>query len=369
MMRVLHYIPSIDRTSGGVGSYMALLSKELGKIVELHIVTHGTENMLPMENATVHYIATWHHPLKMRSEWMALLNEVQPDIVHVNTCWIPSCALVQRWTQKCGLKVVLSPHGMLEPWILSRHYWTKKLPALLLYQKAAIKNADLLHATAESEQENLLQLGWNKNIGVVANGVDVDNITMKTSWQRTGKVLFLSRVHPKKGIEFLLESIANMQDADIEAVIAGEGEPQYISSLKEYAARLCVAAKVKFVGGVYGCEKWRLYREADCFVLPTHSENFGIVIAEALASGTPVITTKGTPWHDLETHHCGWWTEIGAQPTTDALRTFLSCPENELEAMGRRGRQLIEEKYSTQKIAQDMLGLYERTLNKGKSCS
>lgn len=359
MMRVLHYIPSIDRTSGGVGSYMALLAKPLGTMAELHVVTHHTENMLPMEKATVHYVSTWKHPMRMRREWLRLLEEIKPDVVHVNCCWIPSCAMVQRWAQQEGYKVVLSPHGMLEPWILRRHYYTKKLPALLLYQKAAVKRADIIHATAESERQNLLKLGWNKHISIVANGVDVSGIEMKQSWRRTGRVLFLSRVHPKKGIEFLLESAAALKDANLQFLIAGEGDAAYIDSLKERAAQLGVADRIQFLGGVYGDEKWRLYREADLFVLPTHSENFGIVIAEALASGTPVITTVGTPWQELRTHHCGWWTEIGTVPTSSALRSFLALTEEELAAMGRNGRRLIEESYSTEKVARDMVGMYD----------
>ena len=111
-----------------------------------------------------------------------------------------------------------------------------------------------------------------------------------------------------------------------------------------------------------GEEKWRVLREADLFVLPTHSENFGIAIAEALASGTPVITTKGTPWRDIENQHCGWWTEIGVEPTKEALRSFINMSESELETMGRNGRRLIEEKYSDTAIAKQMVNIYEKLL-------
>ena len=117
---------------------------------------------------------------------------------------------------------------------------------------------------------------------------------------------------------------------------------------------------ITFCGGVYGDEKWRLFRCADVFVLPTYSENFGIVVAEALACGTPVITTIGTPWQDLEGMHCGWYTEIGVRPTTQALEAFLKLTEQELENMGRNGRRLVEEKYSSRRMAKEMLGLYER---------
>ena len=89
---------------------------------------------------------------------------------------------------------------------------------------------------------------------------------------------------------------------------------------------------------------------------------FGIVVAEALASGTPVITTKGTPWKDLNTDHCGWWTEIGTEPTVKAIRKFLTLNEAELETMGRNGRKLIEEKYSAKKMAEDMVELYKKLI-------
>ena len=119
---------------------------------------------------------------------------------------------------------------------------------------------------------------------------------------------------------------------------------------------------ISFCGGVYGEKKWELFRQADLFILPTYSENFGIVVAEALASGTPVITTKGTPWQELETEHCGWWTEIGSKPTIKALKSFLACTEKELEQMGTNGRQLIERKYSAKKMAEDMITLYQEVI-------
>lgn len=367
-MKVIHFIPSIDRTSGGVGAYMQLLSKELGKLCELHIVTSKSENPLPMENATLHYIPcniTAYY--SMKKEWISLLDEIHPDIVHVNCCWLPCSAFTQKWAQSLGYKVILSPHGMLEPWIISRHYWTKKVPALLFYQRAAIKNADCLHATAESEKANLLRLGYNKKIEVIANGIDVDSIRMKDNWERKKKILFLSRIHVKKGIEFLLEAVAILKEqlTNYTINIAGEGDADYIASLKNKVKELNIEKLVNFCGGVYGEKKWELFREADVFVLSTYSENFGIVVGEALACGTPVITTKGTPWEELNTEHCGWWTEVGTEATKEALLSFLALSVDKLKEMGCNGRRLIENKYSTKKIAQDMYSLYNKILRNG----
>ena len=360
-MRLLHYLPSLDRTSGGTTAYMQLLAAELGKLAELHIVTHPSPNPVPVANARVHYVS----PSLlggMKRQWRRLLDDVRPDFVHVNGCWMPQCVLAQRWAQQAGYKVVLSPHGMLEPWIMSRHYWTRKLPALWLYQKRAVVLADYLHATAESEKDNLLRLGYNAKIAVIPNGIEVEGVEMKPSWKRTGKILFLSRIHVKKGINFLIEAFAALKELSTgyELLVAGEGEQAYVAELEQLAMRLGVNDRVHFVGGVYGDEKWRLFREADVFVLPTYSENFGIVVAEALACGTPVITTKGTPWQELETCSCGWWTEVGTQGTVRALSSFFQKSEAELEVMGRNGRLLVEAKYSSRKMAEDMMRLYAK---------
>lgn len=362
-MKIIHFIPSLDRASGGTSSYMQLLTNELGKLVDLYIITSPSENPLQLNNAKTIFIPCgWKEKQQMKREWIKLLDTIHPNIVHINCCWLPQCAWAQLWAQKLGYKVILTPHGMLEPWIIKRHYWTKKLPALFLYQKKAIINADCIHATADSEKANLLKLNYNNNIEVIANGIDVKNIQIKQNWKRNKRILFLSRIHIKKGIEFLLEAVSllknNLQGYIIE--IAGEGDKEYLNQLQLKTKELHIDSLVKFCGGIYDKQKWELFQNADVFILPTFSENFGIVVAEALACGTPVITTKGTPWKELETAHCGWWTEIGTQPTADALNKFLQLSVQELETMGRNGRKLVEQKYSSQKMAENMVELYHK---------
>lgn len=361
-MKIVHYIPSIDRTAGGTSTYMQVLAKGLGEIAEVHIITHASENPLVMENCTVHYV---HNYQPLSYSWNTsiafLLDEIGPDIVHVNCCWLPACAAVQRIAQKRGYKVVLTPHGMLEPWIIKRHYWTRKVPALWLYQKAAVQRADCVQATAESERDNLLKLGYNSNIKVVRLGIDAESIEMKRSWKRSRQILFLSRVHVKKGINFLVEAADVLRNElqGYKILVAGEGDADYVEAMKRMISDRGLQDIVQLIGGVYGDEKWRLFQTSDFFVLPTHSENFGLAIAESLASGTPVITTVGTPWSDLNSSEAGAWIEIGTEPLVETLRKFIRLTEDELEAMGRNGRKLIETKYSAHVMAEQMMEVYK----------
>lgn len=366
-LRILHFIPSLSFRSGGIGRYMQLLAKELGRQVRLTIITYASCDELPIDNARVIYI-----PLltitgkRCRHIFEYALDTVQPDLVHTHGCWLPVDAMTLLWAKKKGYPVVCTPHGMLEPYIRRRHYWSRKLPAWLLYQRRALQRVDALVATAEEERRNILNFRPKNRVEVVPIGLDTDTITMKKSWQRTGKIVFLSRIHEKKGIDFLLQAAADMKEElnGYTIYIYGMGDEAYTDLLRQQAQQLGVADKVVFAGSVQGDDKWRALREADLFVLPTHSENFGIAVAEALASGTPVVTTKGTPWQEIETHHCGWWTEIGTEPTKEALRSFIDKSETELEEMGRNGRRLIEEHYSTTNMAQQMMQVYTDVMEK-----
>jgi glycosyltransferase involved in cell wall biosynthesis len=341
------------------------MAKALGKIVELHIVTHRSDNPLPIENAKIHYLPDSLMPMpKGKERWKELLTMIQPDVVHVNGCWLPWCAYTQKWAQRMGYKVALTPHGMLEPWIIQRHHWTRKVPALWLYQKKAIKTADCIHATAEMERHNLQALGYNNQIKNIPNGIIIDNISLKSNWIKTKKILFMSRVHSKKGVDLLIDAINIIKDSlsGYSVIIAGDKDVRdkgYLDKMKVKVKELNLHHLIEFVGGVYGDKKWDLFRGADLFVLPTHSENFGYVIPEALMVGTPVITSKGAPWQELNTHHCGWWIDNDVDTIAKTLKEAITLPEEEYRQMGIRGRELIENNYAIDVVAEKMKALYE----------
>ncbi len=363
-MKVVHFVTAIDRSLGGVSMYMQLLTKELGKLVDLTVVTWHTKNPLHLENCKVVFIPLYlSQSHKYLRQWRNLLDGLKPDIVHINGIWMYQTWQFQREAIKRQIPTFITPHGMLEPWILHRNYHKKRL-AMLLYQRKSLQKARKLISTAESERQNILRLGINNNIAMIPNGIDISTIAMKTDWSVKKRILYLSRLHQKKGVELLLDALHRLHcNLDGHKVtIAGDGEPEYIASLKARVAELGLENIVEFTGAVYGDKKWELFRQSDFFVLPTYGENFGYVVAEALACGTPVITTRDTPWEDLETAHCGAWIERDLSELTDSILRFTKLNPCQLREMGENGRMLIERKYSAKAMAEQLYKQYTGTL-------
>ena len=365
-IKVVHFITSIDKSSGGTTTYLKLLTEQIAAEVDITVVAGLTPSPVPLSGVKVrHFDMSGKKLFQFKKEIASFLDELKPDLVHINGIWELPNVVMQNVAEKKGIPVIISPHGMLEPWIMNKNR-LKKVVAMILYQRKSIKKANCLHATAESEQNNILELGFNNHIEIIENGIKTENVRIKKSWERTKTILFLSRVHPKKGIENLIDAIVEMngQFSTYKVIIAGEGDPAYVDQLKARVRKKQVDENLfDFRGGVYGEAKWELYRQADVFALPTYSENFGIVIPEALISGTPVITTVGAPWKDLEQYHCGWWIKCGVEPLKEALSGFVEKSESELKEMGLNGQRLVEEKYTDRSMGKKMVQLYKSQLS------
>jgi glycosyltransferase involved in cell wall biosynthesis len=254
---------------------------------------------------------------------------------------------------------------MLEPWAFRYRRW-KKLPVWLLWERRGLQSSAVLHATSEQEATNIRALGLRAPIAVIPNGVDVPDLPPpgnRAHEQR--RAVFLSRIHPVKGILNLIEAWRQVRPHGWSLLIAGPDEANHLSSVQAAVRQAGLTPTVKFVGPVYRQQKQDLLNSADLFILPTFSENFGIVVAEALASAVPVITTKGAPWKCLETHGCGWWVDVGVPPLARALSEATQCSQTELRQMGLRGRHLVAEKFAWPPIALQMRAVYEWCLGGG----
>src|SRR5208282_218701 len=163
--------------------------------------------------------------------------------------------------------------------------------------------------------------------------------------KREIRLLYLGRLHPIKGIETLLEAcgIVGGQSPDWHLYIAGTGSPFYVDFLKSKVQDLGLSKRVEFVGEVFEEQKEALFAQSDVALVPSHIENFGIVVAESLAHAVPVIASKGTPWIGLETNRCGLWVDNDPESLATAIRKICTLP---LQEMGQRGREWMEKDFS-----------------------
>lgn len=286
-----------------------------------------------------------------------------PDIVHDHGLWLPLHGAVALAARQQGVPLVLSPKGMAMPWALRYKRWKKRL-TWWAYQRWIMRQAVLLHATSAAEVEAFRALGLTQPIAMVPYGVDIPG-TLPVPQQNAGRTaLFLSRLHPKKGLPVLLDAWATLQPTGWRLVLVGPDERGHRAALEEQVRTLGLQQNVQFEGPVPDAEKWQWYADADLFILPTYSENFGIVVPEALAAGTPALTTTGAPWQDLETHGCGWWVEPTMGAIQSALGEALACSDQDRAAMGQRGRHLVEEKYTWASVGEQMVAVYEWLLGR-----
>lgn len=351
-----------DALAGQMGIHISLLSQSLKAAPEVHSRNPAVSRVVSTTRSRI--------ALKLGLPLhRSLGREVRvgtPDLLHSHGLWTPVNHWTARLACRAGIPLVIQPRGMLEPWALAYRSWKKRL-ALLLYQRRDLVSAVLLVATAEQEAENFRQLGLRQPIAIIPNGTDLpewrDRVDPKGS-PRT--MLFLSRIHQKKGLLNLVRAWQIVRPTGWKMVIAGPDEGGHQQIVDAAIQQAGLQDDFEFTGSVYGDAKEALYRLAEVFVLPTFSENFGLVVAEALACGVPVITTKGAPWEGLHTHRCGWWIDIGVEPLAAALREATALPPDTLRDMGRRGRAYVEQNFGWPHIAQQMLSVYRWVLGQSE---
>jgi len=307
--------------------------------------------------------------LPLRAELQRLLGSHRPSVIHSHGLWAPANHWACRAARRRGLPLVAHPRGMLEPWALGHKVWKKRI-GMALFQCRDLDAADVLIATSAQEYENIRKLGLRPPVAVIPNGVDLvspGHAVRRSPRQgeRVRNVLFLSRIHPVKGLPNLLQAWARLSPRGWRLRIAGPDEGGHLSEVMALARQLGIAESIGVIGEVDGERKCDAYGDADLFVLPTFSENFGVVVAEALAHGLPVITTRGAPWADLETHRCGWWIDVGVEPLVKALRAAMALGDEERRAMGVRGRAYVR-RYDWGAIARDTAAVYSWVLGKAE---
>jgi len=374
MLNQLHIVPDIVVNSGGRAMaalrYAEALSRS-GSHVTLFVASSPTEHSFKtsFESPTFRLIKPQFdakHPTDLITQFKAidaLCYQNRFDLIHLQGFWLPIFCLGSVVALRRKIPFVISPHGCLMPWALA-HKRMKKFVALKSYQGLMNRNAAMFIAASNQEVESIRRTGISRPIAILPNGVD--NLPAPQRKRKEGKrsILFLSRIHSSKGLLDLVEAWASVRDDGWKIVIAGPDEEGHKSKVEAKIQSLRLETDFEFIGLVDGERKHSCFTNADLFVLPTYSENFGISVLEALSYELPVITTTAAPWGDLLEYKCGWWVPPGVAGISTALRLAMETSPTELNYMGRRGRELVMAKYTWDHIAQDALVAYEWMLNR-----
>jgi glycosyltransferase involved in cell wall biosynthesis len=281
-----------------------------------------------------------------------------PDVVHDNGLWLAHNHRSAALARRLGVPRVVSTRGMLEPWALSHRRW-KKRAAWRLYQKRDLDSAAALHATGSAEAENLRALGLRPSVVTIANGMDLPDPPPPR--RKPGEVrtaLFLGRIHPVKGLPVLMEAWGQVRPPGWRLVVAGPDEGGHRREVEAAVAAAGIGEAVSFAGEVTGGAKMALLRDADLLVLPSHTESFGMAVAEALANGVPAVVTTAAPWPMLEQRGCGWLAAPKAPALADALARAVATEPDALRRMGEAGRRLIASDFGWDQVAARFLDLY-----------
>jgi glycosyltransferase involved in cell wall biosynthesis len=296
----------------------------------------------------------------------------QTDIVHLHAVWQPSNLQIAQIANRSDKPYIASIHGMLDDWCISQRALKKKL-FLALGGRRYLEGAARAHFTADGEraqsmkwlprgQAEVIPLMFDlAQFNVLPGPEPFDTAFPGARAPGLPTVLFLSRLHYKKGVGVLIDAVGMLRDLGqpVRCLIAGAGDDRYEAELREQVNRLGLGDSVRFLGLVVGEAKVSLFETADVFVLPTSQENFGFVLPEALACKTPVITTKGVDiWPELEASGGAIIVEQDARAIASAMTSVLNDPETAAK-MGGAGRRWVFDTLDSGKVVSRFIELYQ----------
>lgn len=371
-MKLVHTIPTINEEASGPSySVVRLCEAEvaLGARLSLAALDAGPVTAPPS------FLKTFPYGLGPRKlgrstemyKWLkSQATEGNVDLIHNHSLWMMPNVYPGAICRKARIPLILAPRGTMSHRAMQSGSLVKKVFWPLL-QRPVLENTACFHATAHSEYEDIRRLGFRQPVAVIPNGIDMPAIRENKS--ESGRtLLFLGRIHPIKGLEMLLPAWKALQSRFPEwrLQIVGPDNRGHQARMLALAESLGLQ-RVEFYGPRYGEAKIQAYADADLFVLPTYSENFGMAVAEALAAGTPAVVTKGAPWAGLDRQQAGWWVDISTEALIAGLEAAMSKNRGELSQMGGNGKAWMAAEYSWPKIGRRMLQTYEWVLNGGSA--
>lgn len=280
------------------------------------------------------------------------------DVVHLTAVYsfptIPTLALCRLFNKPA----VWSPRGMLQRWQGTRRQLPKALWERMC--RIAASTRVVLHCTSEEEVRQSQGRMPGMPIELIPNGLELPDCKEHIPATSSLRFLFLGRLDPIKAIDNLIAAWTNLNGLQATLTIAGSGERSYINILKQLVMTSGLQSRIEIRGAVKDEEKEAFFASFDVAILPSHSESFGMVVAEALAHGVPVIASKGTPWSRVEDVGCGLWVDNNPQSLAAAMKRIATMP---LREMGHRGRDWMAREFNIETTTRQMVQTYTELLD------
>lgn len=371
-MRILHTLHGFGINSGGVSTCTYDLLKGLNKIDcftdALTLDSNDPTDRLIGDESWVKfqpYDAMTPYGISSNIK-KYLYDENEYDLYHTNGLWLYCNHITSSIARKKCKPYIISTHGMLYPHALKCSAWKKNIMRKLYFDRD-LSMANCIHTTCKEEMYYYRKLKFDNPVAVIPNPISIVTPFNTHSKGTIFRLGFLGRIHPIKRIEQIIYAWSNLNNLveDSELLIMGKGDKSYMNFLGKEIKRLNLH-NVLFLDFVSGHEKYEKLASLSCLCLPSESENFGMVVTEALSVGIPVIASKGTPWEELNKYHCGWWVDNDVETLSSTIQEVLNTSEEERIAMGERGKQLIKNNYSVEIVADKMKRLYEWVLYGGE---
>ncbi len=381
--RVLHVISNIDPRGGGPATALVGLCRAQRKVLDqpVSVVTTYRDQAdlshvrtLADLGVTVHALGPARGPLARHAQLVPTVAKAleTSDILHIHAVWEEVQHQAAKLASRAGVPYLIRPCGMLDPWCLNQSKWKKKL-YLAWRLRHNLNRASAIHFTTEIERDLVAPLKLKPPAIVEPNGVDLQEFeslpqrgTFRAHHPEIGErpmLLFLSRIHHKKGLDLLIPAFAAMNEREMVLVIAGPDSPDgYQKSVERMARDAGVADRVVFTGMLYGAERIEAMVDADLFVLPSYQENFGIVVVEALAAGTPVVISDQVNLHtEITGAGLGAVVPTEVAPLAAALEAWMNDPDRRRDA-GNRAQRYVRERFDWREIARRWAERYQQIL-------
>jgi len=367
-MKLCQIVPSLEERHGGPSKSVLHLSAALaaaGHEVNLLATVAGPGESIRQERLEIDtYHRDWPQRLAPSRGLSARLRRVDAAVVHHHALWLRTLHYAHRAAIRSGACLVVSPRGMMSAWAWRHHRWRKRLAQMLIHP-GAVAAVRGWHATSEEEAAEIRALGYAQPICVAPNGV---NIPSSENMERAAQhwheacpeagerpvALFYSRFHLKKRVIELIDVWLEHGPRDWLLLLVGIPQDYTPGMLEEYALRTGGPGRVR---AFTGANRPQPYAAASLFLLPSHNENFGLVVAEALAHGVPALVTDTMPWRALNANGCGWCVPWSQYP--EALRAAVAEDPESLRGRGARGRAWVARDYSWEKPARALADFYQ----------